>query len=82
MDWVELFTAIIAFTGLFALLGGLNWLVIRLSLRAIEKDINHIKQDLSNHITELKAGQANLDKKFDDLKNILLRSKLADKIDN
>ena len=32
-----------------------------------DKDIAHIKQDLSNHITELKAGQKELDNKLNQL---------------
>ena len=87
MDWMMLFTGIMTFTGLFALLAGLNWLVIRLSLKAIETDIGHIKENLNNHITdtnkkidelkeEFKKLDSKLDNRFDNLTTILISNKL------
>ena len=64
IDWMVLFTGVIAFATSLAVLGGFIWFIIKISLRLIEKDIRSIKKDLSNHITELKAGQDKLEKDF------------------
>ena len=47
--FMPLFTAIIAFS---ATIGTLS-LAFKLFLKAIEKDISHIKQDLGHHITDI-----------------------------
>ena len=64
MDWMTIFTGIIAIVTSLGILGGFIWFIIRLSFKAIETDIGHIKKDLSNHITDT-------NKKIDELKTEL-----------
>ena len=97
MDWVTIFTGIIA----LGVLGGFILFLFRIAVKPIElenqieknialmqKDISHIKEDLSNHITDtnkkiekletdLKAGQSKLEKDLKEgqkeLKDLILK---------
>ena len=63
-------------------------IIMLISQIGINKDISHIKKDLSNHITEtnkkieagdkaLKEGQDKMDNKLDNLINTLLSNKMG-----
>ena len=61
IDLMTLFVGLTAIVSSLGVLGAFIRFIIKISLKLIEKDINSIKQTLNNHITDLKAGQKELE---------------------
>ena len=80
MDFIQelaplgpLFIAFICFFAFLTAIGGFFAFIVKLMQAPIKKDIENIKENLNNHITDLKAGQAKLETDLRDLRNLILK---------